>query len=129
MPTVSPPPIEVPFFDENGNITEPWKKYLLSLRQALAAGAAPSDAAYLVAQANADLTNEIDLGSLANGWLRIAVTAGLATVSSLAVLYTAMEPSDDVTIPANMGAVVPDRLIIAAGKTLTIGPGAVLQIL
>lgn len=129
MPSVQPPPFEVPFQAENGDIAEIWKKFLLTLQRGLVAGAAPSDAAYVVATANSDLTNEINLGALASGWLRISVSAGLATLSSLVVPYTSMEPAVDVTIPANMGAVVPDRFIIAPGKVLTIGPGAVLQIL
>ena len=128
MPPLQPPPIEIPFFDERGNIAEAWKKFLLNLRQGFVASAAPADAVYVVGTANADLTSEINLGALASGWLRIAVSAGLATVTSLVVTYTAMEPAVDVTIPATMGAIVPDHFTIAAGKVLTIGPGAVFQI-
>lgn len=128
-PAVQPPPFETDFFDDQQSITEIWKKFLLSLQRQLAIAAAPADAKYLVATADPSLTDEVNLGALASGWLHISVSTGVATVTSLAVTYTAMEPSGDVTIPANMGAVVPDRLIIAAGKVLTIAPGGVLQIL
>ncbi len=125
---ISPPPFESTFNQGNA-ITEIWKKFILDLQRFAATGGAPSDATYIVTEDNPDLTNEINLGLMSTGWLHISVAALVATVTSLSVLYTAMEPSGDVTIPANMGAVVPDHFTIAPGKTLTLSPGAVLQIL
>lgn len=47
------------------------------------AGSAPVDAAYLVATANATLTNEVNLGALSTGFIFGTVAGGTSTISSV----------------------------------------------
>lgn len=75
------PPTGTPLLDQNYQVSEPWKRYFLSL-QNLGGTFAPVDAQYYVATSNATLTNERNLGVLASGYLKITVAAGVATPSS-----------------------------------------------
>lgn len=83
MPAVLPiPPTGTPVFDRQGLMTEAWRRYWLSIDDAVATGAAPSDAQYYVATASTDLTNERNLGALTTGFLFLTVGAGVAVPSS-----------------------------------------------
>lgn len=125
-----PPPIDTkPFLNTRTGIFSPaWQRWFLALARAFAIAVAPGDAAYIVARANASLSAAINLGALASGYLRITTALGVATVASVQVLSSQLEPTGDVSIPANEGVVVPDRFVIAAGRTLTLGVGSVFQI-
>lgn len=101
MPPLQPPPFRQIWADKNGRVPAgPVQDFLIAQQQAIVAGTAPADARYLVAAANADLTDEVNLGALASGHLKIAVAIGVATVSSSATV-----PSSDLT-GALPGAVV-----------------------
>lgn len=82
MPNLQPPPFTVEFFTKQGAISQAWRDFLLNQATAIQTGAAPSDAAYLVAKSNSELTAEINLGALSSGFLSIVVALGIATVSS-----------------------------------------------
>ncbi len=124
-----PPPIDTaPFIGGSSIFSSPWQRWFLALARAFAIAVAPADAAYIVAQPNPSLTAAINLGALASGYLRITVALGVATVASIQVLSSQLQPSGNVNIPANESAIVADRFVIASGKTLTIGAGAVFQI-
>ena len=133
MPPVSlfkfpPPPTDtVPF--EGGKIfTTAWQRWFLLLQKAFITAVAPGDAPFFTFTASAILTAAQNLGALASGYLKITTLAGVATASTVVVLSSQLEPADNVSIPANESAIVADRFVIAAGKTLTIGAGAVFQI-
>lgn len=82
-----PPPIDTAPFDDGKKkvFTLVWQRWFLSLKAAFAAALAPGDAAYLIAKTNSFLANAINLGALATGVLHIAVTTGVATVTSALV--------------------------------------------
>lgn len=86
MATLQPPPFDVTLFDANGKMREVWKKFLLDLQVALSSAVAPADAQYLIATANAGLTNPRNLGLLVSGFLSIVVAAGVATPTSSATI-------------------------------------------
>lgn len=124
-----PPPIDTePFAKGSGIFSLAWQRWFLALARAFALAVAPADAAFIVAQANASLPAAVNLGALTAGYLRITVALGVASVFSDVVVTSQLEPTGDVTIRANESAVVADRFVIASGKTLTIGAGAVFQI-
>lgn len=93
MATVLPiPPSGTPYLDpRTGTVSEPWRRYLLSL-QDLSPQIPPIDAQYWVSTANSALTNERNIGALATGYLKITTALGIATPSS-----TASIPGTDVT--------------------------------
>jgi hypothetical protein len=66
---------------------------------------APVDAAYLVATANATLTNEVNLGALASGILEITVAAGTATVSVATDGTDYLSSTTGLTAAGNLAAV------------------------
>lgn len=124
-----PPPIDKsPFPGRVGVFSIAWQRWFLAIGRALATSIAPSDATYVLSKANAALTNAINLGALASGYLRVTVTLGIAAIASIQVLSSQLEPISDVTIPANESTIVADRFVLALGKTLTIGAGAVFQV-
>jgi len=126
---IAPPPISFPHRQADGYFAQPWQQFFLRLQSVLATSAlAPADGPFVTTEANADLTNETNLGALASGWLRSTVALGVATLTSLVVVYSNLEPTVSVTIPANHGAVVPDRFVVAAGQALIVEAGAVFQI-
>lgn len=84
-----PPPFNVPFFDRNGNINEPWQRYLLKLQTNLSTAIAPSDAPFVTTTANATLTAASNLGLLSSGYLKITTAIGIATVLSTATIAAA----------------------------------------
>ncbi len=101
MPSITPPPFTASVTDRDGKVTPLWRRYHIDLDRALSLESAPSNAQYLVATANTDLTAERNLGLLATGYLKITVALGIATPSSTATLAAA-----DLTgaLPALSGA-------------------------
>lgn len=93
MATVLPiPPSGTPYLDpRTGTVSEPWRRYLLSL-QDLSPQIPPIDAQYWVSTGDSALTNERNIGALATGYLKITTALGIATPSS-----TASIPGTDVT--------------------------------
>ena len=82
------PPSGIPVFNlTTGGMDTQWQNYFLQLTIAISTlGAAPADARYVVTTANGSLPNEVNLGALASGVLEIVVAAGIAAVSSAAVV-------------------------------------------
>jgi hypothetical protein len=119
MPAVSPPPLQVPLANKEGKLPDIWQRWMLDTSRALDAGTAPADAPFLVATSNADLSAEVNLGALSSGFLKIAVAAGIATVSSAAAIAQA-----DVTgLVAALAALAP----VDGGWTPVDGSGASLS--
>src|SRR5271154_1883679 len=102
------PPIDTAPFEGGPRqlFTNAWQRWFLSLQRAFIIAVAPGDAFYLVTQGNAALTNAINLGALTEGYLRIAVAAGIATGRTNVVTYDERVPVVDVTLPANTSAIV-----------------------
>lgn len=83
IPVLPIPPNGTPYIDPaTGQVALIWQNYFLSLSSAVATGFAPVDGTYLVARSNSELTDEVNLGGMTSGWLKIAVAAATATVSS-----------------------------------------------
>lgn len=91
-----PPPVGQTAIGPDGQYTEVWNQYFVD--QANTATGAPADARYFVGTADADLTNQTNLGSLASGFLKITVAAGIATPSSVATIPTS-SISGTLTVP------------------------------
>ncbi len=89
MPSLAPPPFTVDLAEPDGKVHRLWRRYYIDLDRALNLDAAPSNAQYLVATANTDLTAERNLGLLTSGYLKITVALGIATPSSTATLAAA----------------------------------------
>lgn len=84
------PPANQPYLDPaTGQVSLVWQRYLLSLQNSLQSNVAPKDAKYWVSTANAELTDETNIGALTTGYLKATVAAGVAT------------PSTTTTIPAS----------------------------
>lgn len=95
MPTIQPPPFEQRWIDKDGKVPAgPVQDFLLAQQQAVDAGFAPFDARYLVATADPTLTQEVNLGALSAGWLRMTVALGVATVTSSLPVSTQSSPAD-----------------------------------
>jgi hypothetical protein len=127
MPTIPPPPLSFRHRDDEGYFTIPWQRHFLKQQEA-AAASAPADAHYVVVSPDGDLPNAANLGALDSGWVHSAVSLGAATLGSFPVVYQDLAPTVNVSIPANMGAIVPDHFTLAAGKVLTLAAGAVFEI-
>jgi len=128
---VGPPPISFPHRGPDGYFQQPWQRYFLSLSAVfdpVGPGVAPGDGPFVTTTVNPDLTGATNLGVLASGWIHSSVSGAVATLGSFPVVYNDLQPSVDVTIPANMGAIVTDRFVLAAGRILTLSAGAVFQI-
>lgn len=82
------PPTGVPFLDLNNQVNEPWRRYFLQLQTAVATSGAPTDAQYWVSTANAQLTNERNIGLLLTGYLKITTAIGVATPSTTTTIPT-----------------------------------------
>ncbi len=79
------PPLGTPYIDpKTGQVAWVWANYLQALTTALIVDAAPRDAQYWVSTANADLTNERNIGALTTGYVKATVAIGIATPSSVA---------------------------------------------
>lgn len=105
MPQILPfPPENMPYVDPaTGMITEPWRRYQLSLDGAVATGSAPSDAQFWVSTANGELSNERNLGVLSSGFLKITQALGIAVPSTVASI-TAADMAAGGTFPAINGS-------------------------
>ncbi len=75
------PPTSQPLFDQNYKITTVWQNYFLSLEN-IGGSFAPTDARYVVTEANTTLSDEVNLGLLASGYLKQTQAIGIATVST-----------------------------------------------
>lgn len=99
LPTLPLPPTGTPFIDPaTKSVSIPWANYLLAL-EGISLEAAPVDARYLVARSNPDLTDEVNLGALATGYIYGTVALGISTVSSKAKI-----PLSDGGTNANLSA-------------------------
>lgn len=75
----------VPFFDPvTKAVAIQWQNFFNSIETALPTTLAPIDARYVTTTANTTLSNDVNLGLLADGLLKVVVAAGIATISSLA---------------------------------------------
>lgn len=82
------PPTTTPYLDPaTGAVSEPWQRFFISLEESTGTFA-PIDADYWVSRSNGALSNEVNLGTLASGYLKITVALGIAT------------PSTTTTVPA-----------------------------
>lgn len=91
MALSQPPPFQIDFLDKRtGRVSDPWQRFFLNAASELAGGVAPSDAAFVVSQANGLLINAVNLGALATGYLRLTTAAGIGTPSTV----TAIPASD-----------------------------------
>lgn len=96
MPALQPPPFNQVWADpKTGKVpTGPVQDFLLAQQQAIVTAAAPADARYLVTQTNPDLSNEVNLGVLTDGYVHIRVALGLATVLSGFAALMQSNPAD-----------------------------------
>lgn len=86
MPTVQVPAIPPPGTSID---SEEYRRYLLALQNATVGPVAPVNARYWVGEADATLTNEQNLGLLTTGYLKVSVTAGAATPSTVTAIPAA----------------------------------------
>jgi hypothetical protein len=106
-----------------GAVAEVWRRYFLAVGAAATVTNAPTNAQYLTATSNGDLTAERNLGLLASGYLKIAVALGIATPSTV----TAIPAADlsgtipDARFPATLPAISGANLtgIIVPGVSVT----------
>lgn len=97
------PPAGLPQTDAQGNVTEPWRRYYLSLEEAIPTDAPSAAARYWVSATNSTLTNEQNIGLLASGYLKTTTAIGTATPSSVALIPAGdLEPGG--TFPAIDGS-------------------------
>ena len=83
MPPSLPVP-NVPFLDPiTKAVHVQWENFFLSIQNMVPGTLPPVDARYVTTTSDPTLTNEINLGALASGLLRMTVAAGIATLSSL----------------------------------------------
>lgn len=88
-----PPPFGVPAIDPlTGTLSEPWRRYYLSIGQGFADDVPPIDGRYWVATFTPGLTNEVNLGALPSGYLTLSTTLGNGTPSTVATI-----PAGDLT--------------------------------
>lgn len=118
---LQPPPFRTPMLDPNGLVsaTGLWGNFFVN-QAGLIINAAPVDGTYLVATGDSSLTNEINLGALASGYLQITVAAGIATVASSASInasgLTGTLP--DAVFPATLPAVNGSLLTHLTGQNV-----------
>lgn len=91
---IQPPPLHIPLFDKNGQMVEPWQRWFLKATAVVSGDVAPNTAEYLVKTAEPSLPNAQNLGALATGFLRISVSAGIATVLSSVLASSQSSPAD-----------------------------------
>ncbi len=122
------PPSGVAIFDPTtGGISPQWQNYFQQLAIAIGTlGAAPADAFYLVSQPDGSLTNQVNLGGLVSGVLEIAVLAGIATVSSAALVQlTRGGTAADLSLTGGANQIVQQSV---AGAALNVGTFAASQL-
>ncbi len=73
------PPFGTPVYQQDGQLTEPWRRYFQSLENFTGSQIPPIGASYWVSTGNPALTNETNLGALASGYLKIATAIGVAS--------------------------------------------------
>jgi hypothetical protein len=78
------PPIGTAVYDASGVMTEPWRRYFLSLENFTGTEVPPIDAQYWVSTSNPLLTNERNIGALTSGYLKVTTAIGIATPSTVA---------------------------------------------
>lgn len=126
MATLPIPPQNTPLFDpRTGEMSEQWRRYYLSLQNALDFDVAPKDARYWVSTFNSDLTNETNLGLLASGYVKITTAIGVATPSSVAGIPTsditgaaALTRTNDTNVTLTLGGTPNTALLQAVSLTL-----------
>lgn len=102
MPTgIQQPPFKADFLGKDGRVqpASQWGYFITAL-QIATASIAPVNATYIVATSDTTLSNEVNLGALATGFLSITVSAGTATVTSAATISAAVLTG---TLPALSG--------------------------
>lgn len=92
MATLPLPPAGLPQTDAQGNVTEPWRRYYLSLEEAIPTDAPSNAARYWVSATNSTLTNEQNMGLLASGYLKTTTALGTATPETTPTI-----PASDIT--------------------------------
>lgn len=120
------PPQGTPIYDPaTGALSEPWRRYYLSLENALQVDVAPRDAQYWVSTSNADLTNERNIGLLSTGYLRVTTAIGIATPSTVATIPTsdisggaALTRTNDTNVTLTLGGSPTTALLHATSLTL-----------
>jgi hypothetical protein len=102
---IPPAPISSSMVNPDGSVSAIWSRYFLETAQTVSLEVAPANAAYLTTTANPSLTNESSLGSLASGYLKIAVAGSVASPSTTATI-----PTSDLTgpLPALDGSALTD---------------------
>jgi hypothetical protein len=88
------PPSNVPMVDpRTGDISLQWRNYYLALQNFIASiAAAPVNAKYWLSSVNGTLTDEVNLGALPTGYLKITSAVGTATPSTVTTI-----PLTDIT--------------------------------
>lgn len=124
MSTVLPqPPVGVPIFNQDGTINIQWQNYFLSLNS-LVPNVPPIDAKYWVSTFNTQLTDEVNIGALSSGYLKVTVAAGVAAPSTVAaipggdVTGSALTRVDDTNVTLTLGGSPFTALLRAASLTL-----------
>lgn len=112
MAQALPPPFGVPMTGPDGRVAPQWQAWALSLSAAAATENAPADAAYVVTQANAVLTNEVNLGALASGYVKLTTTLGVGTPSTVTTV-----PASDVSSGAALTRVNDTNVTLTLGGT------------
>lgn len=135
MPAVLPIPTGPQIDARTGALSEEWRRYYQSLEDALAGATAPRDAQYWVSTLNPDLTNERNLGALADGFVKVTVAAGVATPSTVATVPMSSVSGivglaqggtgSDLSATGGAGQVLKQT---AAGATVTVGALATTDI-
>lgn len=108
-----------------GQVAEAWRRYLLSLEDALVLDVAPRDAEYWVSRSNTELTNERNIGLLSSGYLKITTALNVATPSSVATIPAsdisggaALTRVNDTNVTLTLGGTPASALLAAASLTL-----------
>lgn len=122
-PRLTPPQLVGKFFDDDGEPTYEGLQWLLFVETQVKNGVAPAAAAYFVAQANSQLTGDVNLGLLTSGFLSIVVALGVATPSAsptiaASVLTGPLPAISGAALTALTGAVV-SHTIVAKTSTDT----------
>lgn len=125
MPVILPiPPSTVTFIDPiTQGVNIQWQNFLQSIAQ-VSGTFAPTDAEYWVSTANAGLTNEINLGTLTTGYMKLTVAAAIGLPSTVAsipgtdVTGAALTKTDDTNVTLTLGGAPSTALLRAASLTL-----------
>src|SRR5207245_8888817 len=110
------PPVNTPLTGQNGQIHPLWSRFFVKSQQVVTSDVAPADGPYVTTTANAQLTNEVNLGALSAGYLKQTVAAGVASPSTTSTIPA----SDIVAAGSDTEVQINDGGALGATSLLTI---------